>query len=95
MEKAKISGTMVLILGLMVCQINVSVAAPMGTAFTYQGRLMDANGPADGQYDFEFRLFADPLLNSFQIGGTIDINDLDVIDGYFTVLLDNLHTSAR
>ncbi len=79
---------MVLILGLMVCQINVSVAAPMGTAFTYQGRLMDANGPADGQYDFEFRLFADPLLNSFQIGGTIDINDLDVIDGYFTVLLD-------
>jgi hypothetical protein len=88
MKKAKVSAIMVLILGLMVCQVNISEAAPMGTAFTYQGRLMDANGPADGQYDFEFRLYADPVLNSFQIGGTVDINDLDVIDGYFTVLLD-------
>ena len=79
---------MVVVLGLMVFQVNVSEAAPMGTAFTYQGRLIDANGPADGQYDFEFRLYADPVLNSYQIGGTVDINDLDVIDGYFTVLLD-------
>jgi len=67
--------------------INVT-PAPAGTAFTYQGRLMDANGPADGKYDFEFRLFQDSVLNSFQVGATIDINDLDVIDGYFTVLLD-------
>lgn len=88
MKKAKLSAIMVFVLGLMVYQVNVSEAVPMGTAFTYQGRLMDANGPADGQYDFEFRLFADPVLNSFQIGGTVDINDLDVIDGYFTVLLD-------
>ncbi|NIP25145.1 MAG: hypothetical protein GWN67_17650 [Phycisphaerae bacterium] len=88
MKITKVSGFIVLVLGLMVCQVSVSEAAPMGTAWTYQGRLMDANGPADGQYDFEFRLFADPVLNSFQIGGTIDINDLDVIDGYFTVLLD-------
>ncbi|MHC4641242.1 MAG: tail fiber domain-containing protein [Planctomycetota bacterium] len=88
MRITKVSAIMVLILGLMVCQVNVSEAAPMGTAFTYQGRLMDANGPADGQYDFEFRLYADPVLNSYQIGGTVDINNLDVIDGYFTVLLD-------
>ncbi|MHC4691218.1 MAG: tail fiber domain-containing protein [Planctomycetota bacterium] len=88
MKITKLSGIIVLVLGLMVCHVSVGVAAPMGTAWTYQGRLMDANGPADGQYDFEFRLFADPVLNSFQIGGTIDINDLDVIDGYFTVLLD-------
>jgi hypothetical protein len=77
-----------LALGLMVCLTKVSKSAPMGTAWTYQGRLMDANGPADGQYDFEFKLFQDPVLNSFQVGPTIDINDLDVIDGYFTVLLD-------
>lgn len=79
---------MVVVLGLMVCAVKVVEAAPMGTAFTYQGRLMDANGPADGQYDFEFRLYPDPVLNSSQVGGTVDINDLDVIDGYFTVLLD-------
>jgi len=77
-----------LALGLMIAFVTVSKSAPMGTAWTYQGRLMDVNGPADGKYDFEFRLFQDPVLNSFQVGPTIDINDLDVIDGYFTVLLD-------
>ena len=33
------------------------VAAPLGTAFTYQGRLDTGSGPANGQYEFEFRLF--------------------------------------
>jgi len=80
---------LILALGLMVCLTQVGKAAvPMGTAWTYQGRLMDATAPADGLYDFEFRLFPDPILNSYQVGGTIDINDLDVIDGYFTVELD-------
>ncbi len=59
----------------------------MGTAWTYQGRLMDANDPADGLYDFEFRLFDDPCAGTQQ-GGTIEVNDLDVIDGYFTTELD-------
>jgi len=81
------SAILVVALGLMVCLTHVGKAVPMGTAFTYQGRLMDANGPADGLYDFEFRLYADPNLNSL-VGDTIDINDLDVIDGYFTVVLD-------
>jgi len=79
---------LVLAFGLMVSVIQVGQAAPMGTAFTYQGRLMDANNPADGLYDFEFRLFAHPTLNSFPVGDMVEVNDLDVIDGYFTVLLD-------
>ena len=29
-------------------------AGPMGTAFTYQGRLIDTNIAADGEYDFQF-----------------------------------------
>jgi hypothetical protein len=64
-----------------------SWAAPMGTAFTYQGRLIDANKPADGLYDFQFKLF-DANVAGVQKGSTIDINELDVIDGLFTVLLD-------
>jgi hypothetical protein len=28
-----------------------------GTAFTYQGRLDGEEGPANGAYDFEFRLY--------------------------------------
>jgi len=73
----------------MVCAAKVSKAAPMGTAFTYQGRLIDANSVADGLYDFQFKLYDDAnTIIGNQLGSTIDINDLDVIDGYFTVGLD-------
>lgn len=78
---------LVLALGLMVWSVAVSKAEPMGTAWIYQGRLIDANKPADGEYDFQFRLYDDPNAGTQQ-GSTIDINDLDVIDGYFTVELD-------
>jgi hypothetical protein len=66
---------------------GVAVTVPIGTAFTYQGRLIDANETADGLYDFQFRLYDDPNVGGQQ-GNTIDINDLEVIDGYFTVELD-------
>ena len=71
------------------------VSGDMGTAFTYQGRLMEDGNPADGLHDFQFRLYND--ANTFignQLGNTIDINDLDVIDGYFTVELDFNSPSA-
>jgi len=88
METKKIMTILVLALGLMVCQIRIIKAAPMGTAFTYQGHLYDNNSVADGLYDFRLKLcnepngtgFTEPLLN--------DINDIVVIDGYFTVELD-------
>ena len=80
---------LVLVLGLMVCLSELAKAAPMGTAFTYQGRLMDANAPAEELYDFEFKLYDDAnTITGNQLGSTIDINDLDVFDGYFTVELD-------
>jgi hypothetical protein len=78
----------ILALSLMVSLATVGKPTPMGTAWTYQGRLIDANGPADGRYDLQFALFTDPILSSSQIGPTVDVNDLDVIDGYFTVELD-------
>jgi hypothetical protein len=78
----------ILVLGLMVSLAVVGKATPMGTAFTYQGRLMDTNEPADGPYDLQFGLFSDPILSGSQIGPTVEANDLDVIDGYFTVELD-------
>ena len=68
-------------------QAGISKAEPMGTAWTYQGRLMDTNDPADGIYDFEFELYDAPN-GGVQEGNTIDVNDLDVINGYFTVELD-------
>jgi len=62
-------------------------AAPIGTVFTYQGRLIDANSAADGLYDFQFKLY-DANIAGVQKGSTINSGEVDVIDGYFTVALD-------
>jgi hypothetical protein len=61
--------------------------AALGTAFTYQGRLNDAGSPANGSYDFLFILY-DAALGGSQVGAAAAVNDLDVVDGYLTVLLD-------
>jgi len=80
---------LVLALGLMVCQAEVSEAGLMGTAFTYQGHLYDANHVADGLYDFQFKLFDDPnVILGNQVGSDVNIPDVDVIEGYFAVELD-------
>lgn len=55
--------------------------------FTYQGRLLDNNVAADGLYDVEFKLFDDTATGT-QVGNTITVHDIDVIEGYFTVALD-------
>ncbi|MDB6016144.1 MAG: Alpha-tubulin suppressor and related protein-like protein, partial [Pedosphaera sp.] len=39
-----------------------------GTAFTYQGRLVDNSNPANGIYDFRFSLF-DNSTGGTQFGG--------------------------
>ena len=78
----------ILALGLMVSLAQVGKPAPMGTAITYQGRLMDANDPADGLYGFEFKLYDDAAIGGIQQGSTVTIDNVDVIDGYFTVELD-------
>ncbi|NIP24893.1 MAG: hypothetical protein GWN67_26095 [Phycisphaerae bacterium] len=60
-------------------------AKPMGTGFTYQGRLLDANSTVDGLYDFEFSLYN---AEGIMAVNSIRIDNLDVIYGYFTVELD-------
>ena len=61
--------------------------APVGTAFTYQGRLIDSNIPAGGEYDLRFTLERVSAEYS-QIGEDILADDVTVVDGYFTVDLD-------
>lgn len=56
-------------------------------AITYQARLDEAGAPADGSYDFMFRLFSAASAGS-QIGSTQVINDLPVTKGLFAVSLD-------
>ncbi|MHC4446033.1 MAG: hypothetical protein ACYTA5_25850, partial [Planctomycetota bacterium] len=68
---------------------KVSEAASVGTAFTYQGLLYDANNAANGLYDFQFKVFDDAnVVDGNQVGGDVNVSDVDVIDGYFTVELD-------
>ena len=87
METRKILIILVLALGLMVCQAKVSEAEPMGTAFTYQGHLYDANHVANGLYDFAFKLY-DADVGGSKAANDVNVADVDVIDGYFTVELD-------
>ena len=60
---------------------------PLGTAFTYQGRLTDAGAPASGVYDLQFTLFTAASLGA-QVGPVVTRDDVAVTDGLFTVTLD-------
>src|SRR5688572_21329012 len=62
-------------------------ATAQSTAFTYQGRLTDNNQPANGIYDFEFKLF-DALTGGMQDGTPRQALNVAVTNGVFTVLID-------
>ncbi len=68
-------------------QSPTSLQASVGTAFTYQGRLLDGGKPANGPFDFRFRLF-DAASGGSQVGTTVTLNDVQVTNGLFTVALD-------
>ncbi len=81
----------ILSFALMALVTGSAAASPLreaaGTAFTYQGRLTEAGEPAEGVYDFEFKLF-DALSEGSQVGSTITREDVSVSAGLFTVQLD-------
>src|SRR5260221_10845646 len=65
---------------------EVSNVLSQGTAFTYQGRLNDNGGPANGNYGMVFYLCSTP-----ESGGQIaslGIANVPVNNGLFTVTLD-------
>ncbi len=57
------------------------------TAFTYQGYLEAGGVPANGTYDFEFRLY-NHRSGGTLIAGPLAFNGTAVVDGVFTVKLD-------
>ncbi len=87
MKTTRILTILVVALGLILSWPEISEAAPMGTAFTYQGHLYDANYAANGQYDFQFKLY-DTSSGGVQLGSDVNKPDVDVISAYFTVELD-------
>lgn len=83
----KISKILLTLFAVVLCFGPVGFAGSVGTSFTYQGRLIDANKAADGLYDFQFKLF-DANIAGNKLGTDVNKPQVDVIDGYFTVELD-------
>ncbi len=57
------------------------------TEFTYQGQLENSSVIANEDYDFQFALF-DSLTGGTQLGGTITLNSVAVVNGIFSVKLN-------
>jgi hypothetical protein len=68
-------------------QDGLEAQAALGTAFTYQGKLTDGGNPANGLYDFQFKLF-DAAAGGNQVGGAVERGDVSLSDGVFTASLD-------
>lgn len=67
--------------------------APLGTVFTYQGRLTEANTSASGDFDLQFSLWDEvgsgsPPVGGSQIGTTICADNVGLVNGLFSVELD-------
>ncbi|MFC3194221.1 beta strand repeat-containing protein [Marinicella sediminis] len=90
--KLNLTGTILLLTTLLLASHNIG-AAPLGTAFTYQGELKVIPGgndiviPANAAFDFEFELY-DAQNNGLQVGPTVLLNNIQVAQGVFTVELD-------
>ncbi|MFN6963199.1 MAG: tail fiber domain-containing protein [Pyrinomonadaceae bacterium] len=83
MAKFTISVLLTAVFTLSVC---VMVRAQT-TEFTFQGTLTSGGQPANGQHDFEFRLY-DALTGGTQIGGVVTRSAVQVNNGSFAVPLD-------
>jgi hypothetical protein len=75
------------ILALLASVVSDLLAAPVGTAFTYQGILNSAGQPAGGNYDLKFTLY-DAASGGGQVGSPVTNAPVIVTNGNFTVLLD-------
>ena len=72
---------------LAICSCLGGAALAQTTGFTYQGRLNDGTGPANGLYDLQFALY-DDLNAGTQQGSTVRSSAVAVSNGLFTVVLD-------
>ena len=83
--KLKTVKTLLLTLSLTVATILPGFA--QGTAFTYQGRLINGGNPANGSYDFTFTIFGTTNGGS-PLTQTITNSTVTVNNGLFTSTLD-------
>ncbi len=77
-----------LLIGLL-CGLTLAAAsaAQLGTAFTYSGRLIYKNQPANGAFDLQVNMF-DAANGGNQAGQTVNVNGLNIVNGLFVTTLD-------
>jgi hypothetical protein len=83
----KLSSLFAMVVGLMLGAPSSFATLPLGTGFTYQGRLNDGGAPANGNYDMIFNIYDDPvagnMIGSFSIFGAVPVTN-----GLFSVELN-------
>lgn len=62
--------------------------AAVGTAFTYQGRLIQSGGPVSDTCDFRFNLYDDASPFPSLVVGPVEQTNVPVSDGYFSTSID-------
>lgn len=84
---AKLSFALAIAAALLAATAAASGQTPVGTAFTYQGSLSLSGSPVTGTADFEFSLW-ERSSGPPQIGSTVPVGSVNVVDGLFTVVID-------
>jgi hypothetical protein len=74
-------------IGLIIIAASARLAAPAGTAFTYQGQLLERGTPANGNYDLQFALY-DAATAGAQLGPTLTNAAVEVSNGLFAAAVD-------
>ena len=82
--KIKILISLTALLGLLG---GIVTAEPLGTAFTYQGKLTDGGNPANGNYDLRFTIYDSPGGPAV-VAGPFSNTPTAVSNGLFMVTLD-------
>lgn len=72
---------------LLLTTVAAGAATPLGTGWTYQGKLNLNAAPLDGAADFEFQLW-DAAAAGSSVGSVVALNNVTVAEGLFTVELD-------
>jgi hypothetical protein len=74
-------------LAVLAVSAQLALADPLGTAFTYQGRLTQGGSAANGSYDLRFILY-DAEFGGSQQGNILTNSAVAVSGGLFTTALD-------
>ena len=87
MKHQKILPVLALAVLMTMCSIP-AFSAPLGTAFTFQGQLVQSGTAAEGDYDFKFNLLDGPDPLTAAELTTTTLLDVTVSGGLFTVEID-------